>query len=93
VLNQLAQLNVAIALCIGGMVRLSMDFSEPADERPNPLVVIGFFVIMAVAIWLIMRFRRELRGLRRHWHRVFATIITFALQFALLELLLLLVVE
>jgi hypothetical protein len=92
-LNRVAQLNVAIALCIGGMVRLSMDFSTPADDQPNPLVVIGFFVLMAAAIWLVLRFRRELRGLHRHWHRVIITIMTFTLQFALLEVLLLVVVE
>ena len=93
VLNRLAQINVAISLCIAGMLRLSMEFSTPSNERPDPLVLLGFFALMAAAIWLIVRLRRELRALTRQWQRVVAAGLSFGLQFAVLELLLLTVVE
>ena len=93
VINRLAQLNVAIALAIGAMIRLSMEFSATPDDRPDPLMVIGFFVVMAIALWLIVRFRRELRELRVRWHRIVAAVVTFSVQFAVLEILILFVVD
>jgi hypothetical protein len=93
ILNRLAQLNVAIALCLAAMIRLSMEFSDTQSDQPDPLVVLAFFVVMGAAIYFVLRLRRELNLLRVRWHRIVVAITSFGVQFAILELLLLFVVE
>ena len=75
------------------MIRCSMEFSTTPDNRPDPLMVLGFFIAMAVALWLIVQLRRELRQLRHQWQRILAAVITFAVQFGVLELLIFFVVD
>lgn len=91
VVNRLAQYNVALAICIAGMIRLSMSFSDNQNERPDPLAVLGFFALMAVSIFMILTIRKELHRLVKKWHRIVAALVSFAIQFGLLELLVLLV--
>jgi hypothetical protein len=92
-LNRVAQCNVAIAICIAAMIRCSMDFSSPVNDRPDPLYVIGFFVAMAIAIYATMLLRRAVHAFPSQWQRISVALLSFAAQFAVLELLLLFVVE
>ena len=91
IVNRLAQYNVALAICIAGMIRLSMSFSDNQNERPDPLAVLGFFALMAVAIFLVLTIRKEMRRLLKKWHRIVAAFLTFAIQFGVLEFLILFV--
>jgi hypothetical protein len=93
ILNRLAQLNVAIGLCLAGMIRLSMEFSNTETDRPDPVVVLAFFVVMGAAIFFVLKLRRELNRLPVKWHRIVVALSSFGIQFAILELLLLFVVE
>lgn len=93
IVNRLAQLNVALALCVAGMIRLSMSFSDTQSDRPDPLAVLGFFVAMAAALVLVFFVRKQIHLFRRKWQRVASALITFGLQLAVLEVLILVVAE
>jgi hypothetical protein len=93
ILNRVAQCNVAIAICIAAMIRCSMDFSSPVNDRPDPLFVFGFFIAMAVAIYATIQLRRAVHAFPNKWQQVTTAFLSFAAQFAVLELLILFVVE
>jgi hypothetical protein len=91
IVNRLAQCNVALGICIAGMIRLSMSFSDRQNERPDPFAVLGFFALMAVAIYLVLTLRKEVHRISTKWQRVVAALTSFAIQLGLLEILILFV--
>ncbi|MEJ7838859.1 MAG: hypothetical protein WKF81_08585 [Thermomicrobiales bacterium] len=93
IVNRLAQINVAIALAIAGMIRLSMSFSDTQSDRPDPLTVLGFFAAMAVALVFVYHARKAIHLFRRQWQRVTAALVTFGIQLAVLEILIFFVAE
>lgn len=92
-INRLAQYNLALAISISAMIRLSMSFSESQGDRPDSLTLLGFFAAMAVAIVFVYFLRKEVRQIRSRWQRVLAGILSFSIQLAVLEVLILLVAE
>lgn len=93
IVNRLAQLNVALAVSVAGMIRLSMSFSDTQSDRPDPLAVLGFFLAITIAGVLVFFIRKQIHLLKRKWHRIAAALITFGVQLALLEILILVVAE
>jgi len=93
IVNRLAQYNVALAICLTGMIRLSMSFSDSQGERPDPFVVLGFFAVMAMAVVFVLYLRKEMQRLRKRWQRVVTSVGSFAIQLIVLEILILLVAE
>ena len=92
-INRLAQYNLALAICLAAMIRLSMSFSESQGDRPDPFTLLGFFAAMIVAIALVHFLRQEVRHLRPKWQRTLVAIVSFSLQLAVLEVLILMVAE